>query len=158
MSSTNDIIIKENIIKMRLSPKQLKFIDYYLETGNGTQSYKLAGYKVTSDLVARVNATKLLSKTNIQEEIKRRNEERTKLATISAAEVMDFFAKVMRGEVLDQFGIETSVADRIKAGQELAKRTIDIENRLAGKEVQKVEIKLDWGDEDTEESQRDPNV
>ena len=62
----------------------------------------------------------------------------------TSEEVMDFFSRVMRGEVKDQFGLETSVADRIKAAQELAKRTIDIDNRIKGVGDPVVEIRLDW--------------
>lgn len=54
---------------------------------------------------------------------------------------MEFFSKVMRGEVKDQFGLESTLADRLKAANELARRTVDIENKLNGKDGSK-EIKL----------------
>ena len=43
---------------------------------------------------------------------------------------MEYLTKVMRGELKDQFGLEASLSERTKAAQELAKRTIDIENKL----------------------------
>ena len=52
-----------------------------------------------------------------------------KETTATAQEVMEFFTSVMRGEVADQFGLDASIADRTRAAQELAKRTVDIENR-----------------------------
>lgn len=62
----------------------------------------------------------------------------------TAQEVMSYFTSVMRGEVKDQFGLEAPLSERTRAAQELAKRTIDIENRQRGNADQVVEIKLDW--------------
>lgn len=39
-----------------------------------------------------------------------------------ADEVMEFYTAVMRGEVKDQFGLDTALSDRLKAGAELMKR------------------------------------
>lgn len=72
----------------------------------------------------------------------------------SGQEVMDFLTKVMRGEVQDQFGLETPVSERLKAADMLARRSIDIDNRMAGKknmETPEVSIKLDWGRDKKEE-------
>ena len=57
---------------------------------------------------------------------------------------MEHFSAIARGEEKDQFGLDISAGDRIKALTELAKRTIDIENRVNGKADQKVEICLNW--------------
>lgn len=62
----------------------------------------------------------------------------------TAEEVMTYFTAVMRGEVKDQFGLEAPLSERTRAAQELAKRTIDIENRKAGNPDQAIEITLDW--------------
>ena len=52
----------------------------------------------------------------------------------------------MRGEIKDQFGLDASLNDRTKAAQELAKRTVDVENRIKGVPDTQISIKLDWGD------------
>lgn len=62
----------------------------------------------------------------------------------AATEVMEYFTRVMRGEEKDQFGLDAPLSERTRAAQELAKRTIDIENRMTGVSDQKIEIKLDW--------------
>lgn len=36
--------------------------------------------------------------------------------------MLEFFSAVMRGEVKDQFGLDSSLSDRINAGKELIKR------------------------------------
>ena len=41
-------------------------------------------------------------------------------------EVMQFFTKVMNGEIKDAFGLDSSLQDRLNAAKELAKRTVDI--------------------------------
>lgn len=62
----------------------------------------------------------------------------------AATEVMEYFTRVMRGEEKDQFGLDAPLSERTRAAQELAKRTVDLENRMAGVSDQKIEIKLDW--------------
>jgi phage terminase small subunit len=52
-----------------------------------------------------------------------------------ASEIMRFYTSVMRGEVLDQFGIEASLDTRIKAANELAKHKIEIPLRLEQKNL-----------------------
>ena len=39
---------------------------------------------------------------------------------------MEFFTKVMKGEIKDAFGLDPSLQDRLNAAKELAKRTVDI--------------------------------
>ena len=86
----------------------------------------------------------MLAKTTIKEEITRIQKEEFQRNVATSEEVMDFFSRVMRGEVKDQFGLETSVAVRVKAAQELAKRTVDIDNRRLGLGDNVLEIRLDW--------------
>ena len=127
-----------------LSVNEDKFIGLYLELGNGQQAVIKAGFKSKSP---QAYAHRLLSKDYIVEEIKFRRNEAYKASQATAAEVMDYFAKVMRGEIKDQFGLEAPLSERTRAAQELAKRTVDIDNRMAGKknmETPEIQIKLDW--------------
>lgn len=89
-------------------------------------------------------ALKLIKQPNVKAEINRAMSELKNDTVATAQEVMGYFTSVMRGEVKDQFGLEASLADRTRAAQELAKRTVDIENRDAGKADQLVAIQLDW--------------
>ena len=104
---------------MALTPKQQAFADYYLETGNATESAKRAGYSEdTARQIGAENLTKPSILAYIQERIDKIKSER--IATID--EVMSFYTSVMRGEEKDQFGLDASLTDRLKAGQELIKR------------------------------------
>lgn len=104
---------------MALTPKQQKFADYYLELGNATEAAKKAGY---SENTARQIGAENLSKPYILAYIEEKLQEIESNRVASIAEVMQFYTKVMRGEEKDQFGLDASLTDRLKAGQELLKR------------------------------------
>lgn len=127
-----------------LSVKEDKYITKYLELGNGTEAVKQAGFATTTP---EQYSTNLLNRSYIVEEIKFRRNKMYEAGIASAQEVMDYLTRVMRGEILDQFGLEAPLSERTKAAQELAKRTIDIDNRMAGKKdmsTPEIQIKLDW--------------
>ena len=112
-----------------LNEREKIFCREYVKQGNGAQSAIKAGYSKKN---ARVQASQLLTRANIQKEIARLSEKREKSAIMSAQEVMELYSAIARGEVKDQFGLDASLNDRIKAMNELAKRTVDIENRIKG--------------------------
>ena len=118
----------------------------YLRTGNAGEAIKQAFPEwAKKSIVNRCEkANRLLKTPHIQAEMRRIMEEIRKDTIATADEVMQFFTSVMRGEVKDQFGLDATLSDRTKAAQEIAKRTVDIENRKAGEPDQLVAIKLDW--------------
>lgn len=87
---------------------------------------------------------RIMDRINVQAEYMRIVEEARKETIAAASEVMEYFTRVMRGEEKDQFGLDAPLSEKTRAAVELAKRTIDIENRQAGNSDQVVEIKLDW--------------
>ena len=104
---------------MTLTPKQKKFCDYYIETGNASEAARRAGYsEKTARTIGQQNLAKRAIKDYISERMK--NQDRERVA--SADEVIAFYTAVMRGEVKDQFGIEASLSDRLKAGENLMRR------------------------------------
>lgn len=104
---------------MKLTPKQKAFADYYIECGNATEATRKAGYK---EKWAGTNADKLLKNTNISTYIAERLGSRERSRVADANEVIEFYTAVMRGEVKDQFGLDASLSDRLKAGDSLMKR------------------------------------
>ena len=129
----------------KLSPRQKKFCKLYVKYGNITKAALEAGYKKTT---AVNQGSRLLSKVEIQEEIARINKPKEEKQIADAQEVMDFYTRAMRGEIKDQFGLDATLGDRIKAANELAKRTVDIDNRVEGKADNLIKIQFDWGDDD----------
>lgn len=101
----------------KLTEKQKRFIDYYIETGNATESAKKAGYKGNN--LNRV-ASENLSKLDIF--IKEKLEEKESQRIASQDEVLQYLTKVMRGEEKDQFGLDASLQNRIKCAELLGKR------------------------------------
>ena len=104
---------------MALTPKQQAFADYYIECGNATEAAKRAGY---SEKNVGENAAKTLKNPNVSSYIAERMAEQSRKRVADANEVIEFYTAVMRGEVKDQFGLDASLSDRLKAGDSLMKR------------------------------------
>ena len=104
---------------MKLTPKQQAFADYYIETGNATEAARRAGY---SEKNVGENAAKTLKNPNVSAYISERMEKQDRKRVADANEVIEFYTAVMRGEIKDQFGLEASLSDRLKAGDSLMKR------------------------------------
>lgn len=136
----------------KLTDKEAKFIDHYIETGNQRQSVIEAGY---STKVPGAYAQQLLAKLYIAEEIEYRQKQLEDASIANAVEIRQYLTGVMRGEIKDQFGLETPISERTKAAQELAKlQTLDVRANAKGGNAE-VKITLDWagmgtGDEDGE--------
>ena len=113
-----------------LKGKQRKFADNYIKSGNATEAYVNAGYKVRSNETARANASRLLTNANVKAYIEMRLKqlESAKLAT--AQETLEYLTSVMRGEQTETVvtakglyrNVEVSAKDRITAAKELLKR------------------------------------
>lgn len=133
---------------MELTPKQKAFADYYIETGNATESAIKAGYsKKTARVIGQENLTKPAIKTYIDERMEQLADKRI----AKAEEVLEYLTRVIRGEETEQVVVtenvgdfmsearvinkELSAKDRIKAAELLGKRY-----RLF---VEKVEQKVD---------------
>ena len=127
-----------------LTAPEQRFVEAYIKTGRGADAVIASGIEYTSRVNASETAYRLLEKPNIKAEIDRIMEELHNETVATAEEVMQYFTDVMRGNVKDQFGLDAPLAERTRAAQELAKRTIDIKNRAEGKADQQVKIELDW--------------
>jgi phage terminase small subunit len=95
------------------------FCEEYIKTNNATKAAIAAGY---SEKTARSQGQRLLTFVDISAYIKARLDEINAEQIASTDEVMRFFTSVLRGTEKDQFGLDASLADRIKAGQEIVKR------------------------------------
>ena len=101
----------------KLTEKQKRFIDHYVETANATESAKRAGYSSkTAKNIGAENLTKL--NYFIQERLQQLEDNRI----ASQEEVLQYLTKVMRGEEKDQFGLDASLQDRTKCAELLGKR------------------------------------
>lgn len=119
----------------RLTEKQKRFVDAYIETGNASEAARRAGYKNGHE---HVIGAQNLSKVNIQAAISARLKELESKRVASAKEVLEFLTSVLRGEEEeDTVTVEgmapgvskarivkkkVSLRDRIKAAELLTKR------------------------------------
>lgn len=133
-----------SILSNKLTAKEQAFCREYVNCGVGIQAIYKAGYKASSDNMASTMSNRLMKKDTIRSEIARLQEIKNQSTIMSGQQVMEMFTKIANGEIKDQFGLDASLNDRIKALQELAKRTIDIENKIKGMPDMNVAIKLDW--------------
>lgn len=133
-----------------LTPQDYQFVLAYINAEVGS-SERLIGeassIKIRKDNTSYTNFTRrMLRKPNIVKEINRLMAEKARKTIAEANDVMEFFTRVMNNEEKDQFGLDAALADRIKAGQELAKRTVDVELRKQGLADNQVNININWGD------------
>ncbi|RMC35983.1 terminase small subunit [Lactobacillus sp. ESL0236] len=113
-----------------LKGKQKKFADEYIKSGNATEAYVNAGYKVKNNETARANASRMLTNANVKAYIESRMKRLESAKLASAKEVLEYLTSVMRGEQTETVatakgifkGIEVSAKDRITAAKELLKR------------------------------------
>lgn len=79
----------------KLTPKQKKFADNYIKTGNAAKSAISAGY---SNKYAHTNATKLLQNTTIKSYINACMQEIESAKIMDAKEAMELLSRIARGE------------------------------------------------------------
>jgi len=120
---------------VRLTEKQKRFVDYYVETGNAAEAAKRAGYSTkTAKQVGRENLTKPYLKSAIEVRLKQLESDRIADAT----EVLQFLTAAMRGEIREDVVVtemicdgcsearimdkQLSAKDRVKAAELLGKR------------------------------------
>ena len=130
-----------------LTPDDWRFIATYIKSE--TESRGVIG-KASSDKVRAGSGYtfythRQLKKPNVRKEINRLMAEQAKKTIADSNEVMEYFTSVMRGEVKDQFGLDAPLTERTNAAKELAKRTVDVEQRKQGLADNKIEVKIDWG-------------
>ena len=118
---------------MKLTEKQKRFADEYIQSGNATQSAIKAGY---SQKYANTNVSKLLQNTTIKSYIDERMEVIASNRIMTAKEAVELLTGIGRGEVKETvvvaspMGVETvekeaDLKTRISAIKEILKRYPD---------------------------------
>ena len=135
---------------MKLTAKQKKFADNYIETGNATQSAIDAGYSnKTAKSVGSENLTKPDIKAYIAEKMREIESDRI----MGAQEALEFLTNVVRGKELEtkvvttQFDVSTvkvpaDVKTKISAAKEILKRYPD-NDKLLEQQIRKITAEAD---------------
>lgn len=115
-------------IGRKLTQKQKKFAQLYVESGNASKSYVSAGYSAKTTEIAGSEGAKLLKNPLVIEEIDRLNAEIASKRIASAAERQQYLTSVMRSNIEE-------TKDRIRATEILGKMQGDFIERVEVKEV-----------------------
>lgn len=114
-----------------MTEKQKRFADYYIETGNATESARRAGYKGKNlNNVASENLAKVGVKSYIDEKLKVLENERT----ASAKEVLEFLTKSMRGELDEEIVVVEGTGDGTSEARKI-KKQIGLRERIKSAEL-----------------------
>lgn len=131
-----------------MTPKQQKFADEYIISGNATQAVLKAGYETKNpNRIASQNLSKKEIKDYIDENLSKIHN--SKIA--DATEVMEYLSAVMRGVETETVatakglfgGVEVSAKDRIKAAELIGKRHSLFTDKV---EQTNTNIEIDVGD------------
>ncbi|MCT3059050.1 terminase small subunit [Leuconostoc citreum] len=135
---------------MKLTPKQKKFADEYIKTGNATQSAIEAGYsKKTAQVIGAENLSKPMVKSYIEE----RMAEIASNRVMSYTEAVELLTSIARGEEKETVVVATPVSvekvekeadlkTRISALKEILKRYPN-NDKLIEQQIRKLSAEAD---------------
>ncbi|WP_273713176.1 terminase small subunit [Leuconostoc mesenteroides] len=135
---------------MKLTPKQKKFADEYIKTGNATQSAIEAGYsKKTAQVIGAENLSKPMVKSYIEE----RMAEIASKRVMSYTEAVELLTSIARGEEKETVVVATPVSvekvekeadlkTRISALKEILKRYPN-NDKLIEQQIRKLSAQAD---------------
>ncbi|MFT8910869.1 terminase small subunit [Leuconostoc pseudomesenteroides] len=138
---------------MKLTPKQKKFADEYIKTGNATQSAIEAGY---SKRTAAVIATENLIKPNIKAYIEKCMADIASNRVMSYTEAVELLTSIARGEEKETVVVATPVSvekvekeadlkTRISALKEILKRYPN-NDKLIEQQIRKLSAEADMAE------------
>ncbi|MDI6667064.1 terminase small subunit [Leuconostoc falkenbergense] len=138
---------------MKLTPKQKKFADEYIKTGNATQSAIAAGY---SKRTAAVIATENLIKPNIKAYIEKCMADIASNRVMSYTEAVELLTSIARGEEKETVVVATPVSvekvekeadlkTRISALKEILKRYPN-NDKLIEQQIRKLSAEADMAE------------
>ena len=138
---------------MKLTPKQKRFADEYIKTGNATQSAIEAGY---SKRTAAVIATENLIKPNIKAYIEKCMAEIASNRVMSYTEAVELLTSIARGEEKETVVVATPVSvekvekeadlkTRISALKEILKRYPN-NDKLIEQQIRKLSAEADMAE------------
>lgn len=157
---------------MKLTEKQRRFVDYYVETGNKTEAAKKAGY---SEKTAASIGDENLRKPAIKAAIDARLRELEDKRIAKADEVMQFLTSTLRGEVKEErvvvegtgegrsdariIKVQVSARDRLEAAKSLLKRyPMQLDAKEQKLKLQKLENEIRAATESNQAAGKEPLV
>lgn len=110
----------------KLTVKQRRFVDAYIETGNAAEAARQAGYKASNaDVMGREN----LRKPTVRKALDERLKELDDAQIADAREVLIHLTAAMRGEIVEYVPVVEGQGDGISTAR-LLKKPISAHDRL----------------------------
>ena len=107
---------------MKLTPKQKKFADEYIKTGNATQSAIEAGY---SKKYASTSAPKLLQNTTLKQYIEKRMKQIASPKIMTAQQVLERLTSIVSSDITETVVVATPI------GIEKTEKTADFKTQIS---------------------------
>lgn len=157
---------------MKLTEKQRRFVDYYVETGNASEAARRAGYsKKTAGWIGQENLQKPTIKAAIDARLKELEDKRI----AKADEVLQFLTSTLRGEVKEErvivegtgegrsdariITVQVSARDRLEAAKSLLKRyPMQLDAKEQKLKLQKLENEIRAATESNQAAGKEPLV
>lgn len=141
---------------MKLTEKQRRFVDYYVETGNASEAARRAGY---AEKAAYRTGSENLRKPQVKAAIDARLKELEDKRIATADEVLQFLTSTLRGEVKEErvvvegtgegrsdariITVQVSARDRLEAAKSLLKRyPMQLDAKEQKLKLQKLEAEI----------------
>lgn len=115
----------------KLTLKQKRFVDAYIETGNATEAARRAGY---SEKTAYATGAENLRKPQIQKAIQERLDAMEAAKTATPEEVMQHLTAAMRGEIREECIVSEGTGEGCSRAR-IMKKQISAHDRLKAAEL-----------------------
>lgn len=133
----------------RLTVKQRRFVDAYIETGNATEAAKKAGYRAKT---AAVTGHENLRKPNVKNAITARLKELEDAQIADTREVLIHLTSAMRGEIEEEIPVVEGCGNGVSKSR-IIKKHISAHDRLRAAEMLMKRYGLLLSDIEREEKQ-----
>lgn len=133
--------------RKKMTERQRRFVDFFIETGNATEAARRAGY---SEKTAYSIGNENMNKPEIMKAIHTRLRRMEDRRVADAQSVMHFLSEAMRGEIEEKICIVESRSDGSKATRQIKKQT-SVRDRLRAAELLMRRYGLDMSDEEKAE-------
>lgn len=157
---------------MKLTEKQRRFVDYYVETGNASEAARRAGY---AEKAAYRTGSENLRKPQVKAAIDARLKELEDKRIAKADEVLQFLTSTLRGEVKEErvvvegtgdgrsdariITVQVSARDRLEAAKSLLKRyPMQLDTKEQKLKLQKLENEIRAATESNQAAGKEPLV
>ena len=116
---------------MKISEKQQRFCDYYIESGNKYESALKAGY---SQNYSKAQSHKLLENVGIKTYIDEQLEKMQSTRIADATEVLELLTSAVRGEITEEVVVVENIGDYMSEAKTINKQ-IGAKDRIKAAEL-----------------------